>query len=452
MPYDVGERIRVTVGPGKTCRGLILCIGSSNGGPAYDVLLQSPDRACEAVAGATTSINVDRRKETKKQERCTGTAAAAAAAVAADANAGRELTALPASDLSNLQPFELDESEEDGNDTDGNGKSRAPAGEGVEVSVLAETLKNRGNTLFKLGDTDAAAEWFCNVLRTLEHTPVVGATVLVRMAPVPATATLYRSGMVSDANDDGGSPPLPLSYDVIYDETDDSGGSKGEQQGEEDDEEDGVEADRVLGVPSSPCVWCAARLNLARCSFRRGKQEEVVEACTLVLSLARLTMAEKKRSRDERAKLRAHCMTALRMRGGSHLAQHRVGLARKDARSMVRSSGDNEESRTQAARFEAEVERKAKALLKANRKLAKDVTQWVDASMTKHEACLMKQRKGGGDDEALPAPAPPSAGEQSSEDGGEHTYDDDGGVEETKGAGKGAGDGGVKSWLGGWIR
>lgn len=43
-------------------------------------------------------------------------------------------------------------------------------------------------------------------------------------------------------------------------------------------------------------------------------------------------MAEKKRSRDERAKLRAHCMTALRMRGGSHLAQHRVGLARKDAR------------------------------------------------------------------------------------------------------------------------
>lgn len=51
-----------------------------------------------------------------------------------------------------------------------------------------------------------------------------------------------------------------------------------------------------------------------------------------MLSLARLTMADKERPRDERAKLRAHCLTALRMRGGSHLAQNHVGLARKDAR------------------------------------------------------------------------------------------------------------------------
>lgn len=111
---------------------------------------------------------------------------------------------------------------------------------------------------------------------------------------------------------------------------------------------------------------------------------------------------------------------------------------------MVRSASDSEESRAQAARFEAEVERKAKALLKTNRKLAKDVTRWVDASMAKHEeACLMKEGPGGGDDEALPAPPPRSTGEQS--------YDD-GGVEETKGGGKSAGDGSVKSWLGGWIR
>lgn len=46
-------------------------------------------------------------------------------------------------------------------------------------------------------------------------------------------------------------------------------------------------------------------------------------------------MAEKERPRDERAKLRAHGLTALRMRGGSHLAQNHVGLARKDARYAV---------------------------------------------------------------------------------------------------------------------
>lgn len=59
---------------------------------------------------------------------------------------------------------------------------------------------------------------------------------------------------------------------------------------------------------------------------------QVVEACTLVLSVAKLTIVDKERPRNERAKLRAHCVTALRMRGGSHLAQHHVGLARKDAR------------------------------------------------------------------------------------------------------------------------
>lgn len=310
--------------------------------------------------------------------------------------------------------------------------------------------------------------------------------MLVRLAPADAaSATRYRSGMVSDANDDGG----PLSYDIIYDEADITTTNTttdqqeaGEQQ--EEDEEDGVAADRVLGVPASPCVWCAARLNLARCSFRRGRHSEVrgsrrrrrkrrsililtheicreawvvsglpslvvslfsccvfvvpgfsgflwlaplfaypvavervvmvplsrrvrcastlnlahrplttgqgeagvksvtggtgfvghfavllgvvrsvvlsgqptcnlqaqpylypeyalfrtnrclqvVGACTLVLAVARLAMAEKERPREERAKLRNHCLTALRMRGGSHLAQHHVGLARKDAR------------------------------------------------------------------------------------------------------------------------
>lgn len=148
----------------------------------------------------------------------------------------------------------------------------------VVVVVLLSPWKVSVTALHEndAGDMKACARTHTDAQIMPHHAkPHAGATVLVRMAPVPATATRYRSGMVSDANDDGGSPPLPLSYDVIYDETDDSGGSKGEQQGEEDDEEDGVEADRVLGVPSSPCVWCAARLNLARCSFRRGKQEEV---------------------------------------------------------------------------------------------------------------------------------------------------------------------------------
>lgn len=466
------------------------------------MLLQPPDArasAAAAAASATSKGDAKHVEENSNQE---------AAAVDAVAD-GRELTALPASDVCLLQPFEV----EDGEDSC----------QGEEVSQVAERLKDRGNTLFKLGDTDAAAEMFTRVLRTLEPKPVAGgaratgggcdavkesrlllylrfklpiptsatlrsswccrqhssppprarkkrcppritysvaaplrspcrlalhlnavsanplpknipptgATVLVRLAPSDAaSATRFRSGMIADADDNGGSP----TYDVIYDEAENTADQQGAGAGqEEEDEEDGVAADRVLGVPASLCVWCAARLNLARCSFRRGRHAEVrtrkrrrsgrrsmvgrmiplrgawvvfgavmgvvfscrlalgvgpccycrafwpsysvqqtvfppplsecpsfsnpqlqratvfseihtytdgylqvVEACTLVLVVARLTMAEKERPRAERAKLRNHCLTALRLRGGSHLAQHHVGLARKDARCVRR--------------------------------------------------------------------------------------------------------------------
>lgn len=101
--------------------------------------------------------------------------------------------------------------------------------------------------------------------------PHAGATVLVRTKPTAAAdtaTTRYRPGMVSDANNGG--EPQATTYDVIYDEADER------QKGEEDeDEEDIVSAERVLGVPASPSTWCAARLNLARCSFRGGRHNEV---------------------------------------------------------------------------------------------------------------------------------------------------------------------------------
>lgn len=77
--------------------------------------------------------------------------------------------------------------------------------------------------------------------------------------------------MVSDAAELGGDEDNDnkgrrVSYDVIYDESDADG----------KDEEDGVEADRVVSVADiSPCVSCAARLNLARCLFKVSLHLEV---------------------------------------------------------------------------------------------------------------------------------------------------------------------------------
>lgn len=124
---------------------------STQGAPSYDVLLQPSEPITTAAASATTSSSEKRREEYQQES------------AAVDVADGPELTGLSAADLSPLQPFELD-AEED------NCAGASPE----EVCQVAERLKDRGNTLFKLGDTDAAAEVFARVLRTLEPTPVAG--------------------------------------------------------------------------------------------------------------------------------------------------------------------------------------------------------------------------------------------------------------------------------------
>lgn len=86
----------------------------------------------------------------------------------ADRAENTEIPGLPASDLSPLQPFELDDSFQrfDGG---------IPHGlEAEDLCTRAEALKDKGNALFKLGDTEAAAEVFIKVLRALEPPPAVG--------------------------------------------------------------------------------------------------------------------------------------------------------------------------------------------------------------------------------------------------------------------------------------
>lgn len=120
-------------------------------------------------------------------------------------------------------------------------------------------------------------------------------------------------------------------------------------------------------------------------------------------------------------------------------------------RNMARLAGDDDtEGRGQAARFEVEVEKKSKALLKANRKLARDVSQWVNASMAKHE-----QASGGGTDDCdrragIDSTDLPAARESihGVEERKGFTEEEDA----THGGGQGEDRGGVGSWLHSWLR
>lgn len=92
-----------------------------------------------------------------------------------------------------------------------------------------------------------------------------GANVLVKSVREGEPVTIrYRPGIISDASDDNDNG-APLTYDIIFDERDADG----------DDEEDGVTAEWIVTLPISPCLSCAARLNLARCSFKVSRHQEV---------------------------------------------------------------------------------------------------------------------------------------------------------------------------------
>lgn len=91
---------------------------------------------------------------------------------------------------------------------------------------------------------------------------VAGAAVLVRSAAT-IVPVQYRGATVSDV-DHGGADDRP-SLDVIYDDDSEDG----------EDEENGVGTERVVTLSMSPCVSCAARLNLGRCYFKEARHPEV---------------------------------------------------------------------------------------------------------------------------------------------------------------------------------
>ncbi|CAM9441121.1 unnamed protein product [Choristocarpus tenellus] len=223
-----------------------------------------------------------------------------------------------------------------------------------------------GNCLFNLGDESAAAEVYHRVLQFVEPPVAVGATVLVRVASEGPAKFVF--GMVSDVMDTG-------HCDIMYDESLDR------------QDEEGVNMDRITTLSGIPCIACATRLNIARCCAKAAQYEEVVEQSTILISLIKKGMSDMNKPREERLKLKSLCFKAFHVRGKGHLAQNHVKLATKDARNMANAAVDDA-GQKMSARFMDEGEKKSRVIAKANRKLAKDVSLWVDQSMrgTQHNS------------------------------------------------------------------
>ena len=206
----------------------------------------------------------------------------------------------------------------------------------------AAELKRRGNALFGERDWVNAAAHYERALKVLKRPPTCGSRVLIN-----ASNTL-KCGTLSDVS--------PKTVDVMYDEGED---------------EDDLDRRRVILVVNDAELQCSLYLNLAKCALKVSRLRDSTSAATLAGGLA---------SSNEELKARFLCSARV-VRGRANLAQKKLRHALRDADVAVELNAND----AAALALKRDAERAKKLALRENKKLAKEVTQWVETAQGKFQ-------------------------------------------------------------------
>ncbi|KAK7240537.1 hypothetical protein SO694_00057051 [Aureococcus anophagefferens] len=148
------------------------------------------------------------------------------------------------------------------------------------------------------------------------------------------------------------------TVDVMYDDG-----------GEDDDE---ISRKRILAVvapkPEGRAIQLTTYLNLARCATRADRAKDAVSCCTLAGGIAAF---------DEL--LEHHLVTTKILRARAHLQQKHLKQALRDAK----AAADLAPSDKNVVALNRDVEAAKKRALRENKKLAKEVTAWVESAQGK---------------------------------------------------------------------
>jgi len=237
---------------------------------------------------------------------------------------------------------------------------------GFETAETADaaTNKERGSVLFKLKDYAAAADYYKKVLAVMKGKLSVGALVMLNYK------NQLKVGTVSCLEKD--------TVDVTYDDDD-------------DDDDDVPRKCVVLVLPNDEgdrILLLTTYLNLARCATRVARFKDAVTCATLASGIAQ---AENRTD---------HHITAKIIRARAHLAQSHLKQAIRDAAaatdlssgaggassssaSSSSSSNGPTDVNKQVLALNRDVEKAKRLALKANKRLAKDVTEWVSSAQSK---------------------------------------------------------------------
>lgn len=199
-------------------------------------------------------------------------------------------------------------------------------------------------------------------------------------------ATRIRQATVSDLGDVQG------TADLIYDDEDVN------EEEEEEEEEDGVALNRVFSIATRKNRLSQSKLllNISRCYLKssRGRMREAVEAVSLCIHLLNMKEEdedeeeeeEKQQQQQQQQQLLA---TAYQIRAKAFSRASQFIAAKKDARRLGGLPGQREVAQKLVVEVEKNMERKQKS----DRKLIKNMSQWIDTAMKSSSASLVE---GGG--------------------------------------------------------
>lgn len=217
-----------------------------------------------------------------------------------------------------------------------------------ESTAGARVLKERGSALFRLKDYASAQAEYQKCLDLLGRLyPLqVGATAMVN------SNGALKVGTVSSISD--------KTLDLVYDNG--------------DDDDDDLSRKRILAVLPNTQVerklMLTTQLNVARCAHHADKYTLAVLSCTLAGGIAKYDS------------LTDNLVTAKVLRARAHLAQSHLKQAIRDSNAAsVLAANDK-----QVVALARDVDRAKRVALKANKKLAKEVSDWVSTVMNKNSS------------------------------------------------------------------
>ncbi|KAG5177991.1 hypothetical protein JKP88DRAFT_330925 [Tribonema minus] len=249
----------------------------------------------------------------------------------------------------------------------------------ADLTTLVERLQGFGKQLFLLPDYEAAGDVYELALQHLTPPLTIGSEVLVPLDD----GRVCRAGMISAMSSETG------TVDVIFDEEDEHGV----------DEEEAVAASRVLRLSLLPLQHVTMLVNSAKCAAKAGStqdaRERVVSLSTRALVLGKHYLATAPAG-EARRRLHALCLNALHLRARAHLAAARVKPALRDAQAMRKAAagGADDAAARAAERLVSEIKRAERALLRGDRRLAREVGAWVEASLKRHDEAVNGEGEG----------------------------------------------------------